>query len=257
MIKGPPADRAFNPDGTPTKAAEGFARSKGVSVSDLQIRPMDGGQYAVAVVRQAGRPAGIVLAEALPGLLATLRFEKPMRWNSSNVVFSRPIRWLLALFGEQVISFEFAGVRSGNTTRGLRFKQPEQPLVCNPDEYLSVLSAQGILLDPAERQAEIRKQIHALAVQVDGEIADDPALLAEVTNLVEAPTALCGTFDPSHLKLPREVLISVMKKHQRYFPVQVSDPGWIKESGKSPSPAALYRSAQRRQPGTGCGCGRQ
>ncbi len=191
-------------------------------MSDLQIRQMDGGQYTVATVRQVGRPAGIVLAEALPGLLATLRFEKPMRWNSSNVAFSRPIRWLLALFGEQVIHFEFAGVRSGNTTRGLRFEQPEKPLIRHPDEYLTVLSAQGILLDPAEREAEIRKQIHALAVQVDGEIADDPALLAEVTNLVEAPTALCGTFDSSHLKLPREVLISVMKKHQRYFPVQVS-----------------------------------
>ena len=234
VIKGPPADRAFNPDRTPTKAAEGFARSKGVSVSDLQIRPLDGGQYAVAVVRQAGRPAGIVLAEALPGLLATLRFEKPMRWNSSNIFFSRPIRWLLALFGEQVIPFEFAGVRSGNTTRSLRFKQPESSVVRNPDEYLSVLSAQGILLNPAERQAEIRKQIHALAVQVDGEIADDPALLAEVTNLVEAPTALCGTFEPSHLKLPREVLISVMKKHQRYFPVQVSTPDVSKKAGNLP-----------------------
>jgi glycyl-tRNA synthetase len=234
VIKGPPADRAFNPDGTPTKAAEGFARSKGVSVSDLQVRPIDGGQYAVAVVRQAGRPAGIVLAEALPGWLATLRFEKPMRWNSSNVVFSRPIRWLLALFGGQVIHFEFAGVRSGNTTRGLRFKQPEQPLVRNPDEYFSVLSAQGILLDPAERQAEIWKQIQALAVQVDGEIADDPALLAEVSNLVEAPTALCGTFDPSHLKLPREVLISVMKKYQRYFPVQASGPEVTKKTGNPP-----------------------
>ncbi len=100
LVKGPPAERAFDTFGAATKAGEGFARSKGISVHDLQVREMDGGRYVVAAVRQAGRPALEVLAEALPGLIAGLRFDKSMRWNRTNVYFSRPIRWLLALYGE-------------------------------------------------------------------------------------------------------------------------------------------------------------
>jgi glycyl-tRNA synthetase len=223
VIKGPPANRAFGPDGAPTPAAEGFARSKNVAVSDLQVLEMDGGRYVAAVVRQAGRPAVEVLSETLPSLIASLRFEKSMRWNSSNVPFSRPIRCLLAIFGAgdacQVVPFEYAGLTSDDKTRGLRFRQPEEQRVRSPQEYYDFLASQGILLDTHERQTAIRRQVETLAGEVGGAIQDDPALLAEVTNLVEAPTALRGAFDPEHLKLPREVLISVMKKHQRYFPV--------------------------------------
>ena len=219
VVKGPPADRAFDQDGVPTKAGEGFARSKGLVVSELQIREMDGGRYAVALVRQEGRPAPAVLAETLPGLIAGLRFDKSMRWNSSNIAFSRPIRWLLALFGQQVVPFEYAGLISGDATRGLRFHDPAEFTVGSPQDYLSRLAAQGILLDVAERRQRIQSQVEALAHVVDGEIIADADLLAEVANLVEAPTVLRGSFDPSNLELPREVLISVMKKHQRYFPV--------------------------------------
>lgn len=220
VIKGPPASRAFNPDGTPTPAAQGFARSKGVALSDLQVREIDGGLYTVAIVRQEGRPTPLVLAEALPGLIGALRFEKPMRWNSTNVFFSRPIRWLLALYGEQVIPFEFAGVSSGNITRGLRFHQPEEIAIQKPSDYFAALSAQGIILDGDARQRQIITQVNALAAEVGGETPADQALLDEVTNLVEAPQPLRGAFDASHLNLPQEVLISVMKKHQRYFPIQ-------------------------------------
>ena len=224
VIKGPPADRAYGPGGEPTKAAEGFARSKGVALADLQVREIDGGRYVAAVVRQSGRPALEVLAEALPGLVAGLRFDKSMRWNHSNVAFSRPIRWLLALLGEgpgrQVITFEYAGLHSGDRTRGLRFRQPEEFTVESPAAYYEFLRSQGILLDIHERQATIREQVGRLAAQAGGSIPDDPALLDEVANLIEAPTALLGSFDAGYLKLPREVLISVMRKHQRYFPVE-------------------------------------
>jgi len=232
VIKGPPAGRAFGPDGAPTQAAEGFARSKGVALSDLKTREIDGGSYVVALVRQEGRPAVDVLAEALPGMIAAVRFDKPMRWNSSNVSFSRPIRWLLALYGadearskqgSQVIPFEYAGLKSGDRTRGLRFRQPEEQTVRSPQEYFAFLRGQGIVLEPVERQASVRRQVEQLAKQTGGAALDDPALLAEVANLVEAPTALCGSFDPAYLELPREVLISVMKKHQRYFPVIGAD----------------------------------
>jgi len=223
VIKGPPADRAFDASGALTKAGEGFARSKGIAVGDLQVREMDGGRYAAAVVRQAGKPAQEVLAEALPGLIAGLRVDKAMRWNSSNIAFSRPIRWLLALIGAgetyTVAPFSYAGLRSGASTRGLRFLEPAEIQVKSPAEYFAALAAQGILLDKAERQAVILDQVQALAAGVGGTILDDPALLSEVANLVEAPTALRGTFSEEYLKLPREVLVSVMKKHQRYFPV--------------------------------------
>ncbi len=219
LAKGPPAERAYDPSGAPTKAAEGFARSKGLEVSDLEVREMDGGRYVVAIVRQAGQHAPDVLAEALPNLIASIRFDKSMRWNRSNVAFSRPVRWLLALFGEQVLPFEYAGLVSGNVTRGLRFHQPEEIRVSSVKDYFNALAAQGIILDQEDRRNTIREQVENLAAEVGGAVLNDPALLEEVTNLVEAPTALRGTFDPTHLDLPREVLVSVMKKHQRYFPV--------------------------------------
>ncbi|MBP1692529.1 MAG: glyQS [Chloroflexi bacterium] len=229
IVKGPPADRAFDRLGEPTKAAEGFARSKGVTVSDLQVREVDGGRYVTAVVRQAGRPTPLVLSEALPGLIAALRFDKPMRWNHSNVFFSRPIRWLLAILGEgeasQVIPFEYASVQSGRSTRGLRFHQPAEITVDGPASYFRLLSEQGICWDKGERQSSIASQVNALAAQAGGIAPVDLDLLNEVANLVEQPTALLGSYDPASLELPREVLISVMKKHQRYFPITTRTAG--------------------------------
>ncbi|MDD5466533.1 MAG: glycine--tRNA ligase subunit beta [Anaerolineales bacterium] len=219
VVKGPPVERAFGPDGSPTPAGLGFARSKGVEVKDLEVRELNGGSYVVAVVRQAGKPTLDVLAEALPGLVAALRFDKSMRWNASNASFSRPIRWLLALYGDQVVPFEYAGLWSGNLTRGLRFETPQEIAVASPAEYFKLLEAQGIVLDGARRRELIHFAMQALAEEVDGEVLPDDELLAEVSNLVEAPNVLRGEFDPSHLELPAEVLISVMKKHQRYFPV--------------------------------------
>ncbi|MBN2147522.1 MAG: glycine--tRNA ligase subunit beta [Anaerolineales bacterium] len=219
VVKGPPAARAYDALGQPTPAAEGFARSKGLSVGDLQVREIDGGQYVTAVVRQAGRPAAQVLGEALPGLIAALRFDKSMRWNSTNVAFSRPLRWLLALVGEQVVPFGYAGLQSSNRTRGLRFTQAEEIVVPAAGEYFRCMAEQGILLDQQERRQSILAQVRSLAAEVGGYALEDPALLAEVANLVEAPAALRGAFDPQHLALPRDVLITVMKKHQRYIPV--------------------------------------
>jgi glycyl-tRNA synthetase len=220
VVKGPPAARSFDTFGQPTPAAEGFARSKGVAVSDLQVRDLDGGQYVVALVQSSGRPALIVLAEALPELIGALRFEKSMRWNSSNVSFSRPIRWLLALFGVQVVPFEFAGLRSGRLTRGLRFREQEVISVGSPAEYWEVMDRQGIVLDQGARRVEVESQVVDLASEVRGTVSSDPTLVSEVANLVEAPAGLRGSFDPSYLDLPGEVLISVMRKHQRYFPVE-------------------------------------
>ena len=130
--------------------------AKACAVAELQVREIDGGSYVVAVVRQAGRPAPEVLAEALPGLIASLRFDKSMRWNSSNVAFSRPIRWLLALFGEPApVPFEYAGLIAGRSTRGLRFANRQDTARRQPRGLLSTSwQAQGILLDGAQRRGQ-------------------------------------------------------------------------------------------------------
>ena len=219
-VKGPPAARAYDAVGNPTKAAQGFARSKGIQVDELAVREIDGGEYIVALVREAGRPAGEVLGERLSGVVGALRFDKSMRWNQTNIAFSRPVRWLLALHGEHVVPYSYAGLQSGRTTRGLRTSSPAEFAVDDPAAYFAALESQGIVLDVETRQAGILAALKALAVEVGGELSHDPALLAVVTNEVEAPATLRGSFDVEFLDLPREVLVAVMKKHQNYFPVE-------------------------------------
>ncbi len=223
-VKGPPADRAFDAEGKPTKTAEGFARSRGVAVEQLQVRDFDNGRYVVVEMYEAGKSALEILAEALPGVIANLRFTKSMRWNDSGVSFSRPIRWLVALFGETIVPFNYAGLKSGRVTRGLRFSEGAEKILQSPADYPTYLQAQGIILDSAQRREEIWEQALALAEKVGGTLKQDPDLLVEVSNLVERPAALLGSFDLRYLQnLPAEVLISVMKKHQRYFPVINAD----------------------------------
>jgi glycyl-tRNA synthetase len=219
LVKGPPAKIAFDEEGRPTRAAQGFAKSQGVAVESLEVRELDGGQYVVAVRVEKGQPVAEVLATILPDLIASHRFPLSMRWNATNVVFSRPIRWIMALLGDTVIPFEYAGVRSGCASRGLRPLHSPEIVIQRAEDYFALMEANSIVVDLEKRRHMIRQQVDKLAAEVGGRIPDDPALLDEVTNLVEYPTALLASFDPEYLKLPQEVLITVMKKHQRYFPV--------------------------------------
>src|SRR5258706_7752742 len=220
LVKGPPAGRAFDKDGIATPAGMGFAKSKGLAVKDLEVREIDGGKYVVAIVRQKGRPAPEVLAEALPAFVAGIKFEKSMKWNQSGVAFSRPIRWFVALLGSSVIPFEYAGVVAGNVSRGLRPYDSPDITIASADKYFDVIRKAGIVLDSEERSQLIVEMVKKAAASVGGEAIIEPGLLAEVTNLVEKPTAVLGGFNAEFLSLPRDVLISVMKKHQRYFPVE-------------------------------------
>ncbi|MFN2112732.1 MAG: glycine--tRNA ligase subunit beta [Anaerolineales bacterium] len=221
LVKGPPRERAYDEAGKPTKAAEGFAKSKGVDVADLEIKEIDGGEYVVAVERKTGLPAREVLQTALPELIQSIRFGQSMRWNDPSLAFSRPIRWLMALHGESWIPLSYAGLEAGPLTRGLRFVDGGRDIqVDSPQAYFKALADQGILLDQDLRRQRILKDVGHLADRADGKAVEDDSLLTEVTHLVEAPTALLGEFDPTFLDLPREVLISVMKKHQRYFPIE-------------------------------------
>ncbi len=218
-IKGPPASAAFDADGNPTRAAQGFARSKGADVADLVVRETEGGAYVFVTQHVPGRAAAEVLADMLPDWIAKLRFPRAMRWNETGVAFSRPIRWLLALLGEDEVHFTYAGLQSGRVTRGPRPAGSPEVALAAATDYRPTLASYGVLVDQDARKAEILRQVQAVAAEVGGQIPDDPALLEEVTNLVEVPTALLGSFEKRYLTLPQDVLIAVMKKHQRYFPV--------------------------------------
>jgi glycyl-tRNA synthetase len=223
VVKGPPADRAFDASGKPTPAAVGFAKSRGLSVDDLSVLEEGGKRYVSAVVREVGRPSLDVLAERLPDLIAGIKFEKSMRWNGSNVSFSRPLRWLVALHGPAVVGFEYAGVRSGRVTYGLRPYGSPAYEIRHAADYRATIDNATIVLHTDARRKAIAAGAHELARSVGGVIPDDPALLDEVTNLVERPTPLLGSFEERFLALPPMALVAVMRKHQRYFPVYKGD----------------------------------
>ncbi|MGE3537704.1 MAG: glycine--tRNA ligase subunit beta [Candidatus Tectimicrobiota bacterium] len=223
LVKGPPANRAFDAQGKPTQAAVGFARSRGVPVEALQVIEDNGGRYVAAVVHETGRHTVQVLGEALPDCLAALTFGKSMRWNSTNVAYSRPLRWLLALYGPHVVPCTYAGVSSGRRSRGLRPYDSPTITIDDAAHYEQSLRQHGIVLQREERQATITTEAAALAAQHGGSYRHDQELLDEVTNLVECPTVFCGRFEARFLALPAAVLVAVMKKHQRYFPLYAAD----------------------------------
>jgi len=224
-IKGPPAERAFDQNGDPTKVAEGFARGKGVEVKDLLVKEIDGGSYVFASVHQKGRSTVEVLMEALPNLISGIKFDKSMRWlpgfgSDNDVVnFSRPIRWIVALFGITIIPFEYANLVAGNSSVGLRPYGSLPILIRSAASYPSLMQENEIILSVQERQDLIKSGVERLADSVGGIALLTDELLSEVANLVEKPYPFLGSFSKEFLALPGEVLISVMKKHQRYIPL--------------------------------------
>ncbi|MDK2820886.1 MAG: glycyl-tRNA synthetase beta chain [Clostridia bacterium] len=218
-IKGPPKKIAFTPEGEPTKAALGFAKNQGVKVENLVIREHGGGEYVFALKREAGHPATEVLPDLLTSLVNNLNFPKPMRWGSYNMRFARPIRWILSLFGNEVISLELAGLKSSDNTYGHRFLSPGPHKVPSAREYFQVLEENYVIVDQNYRRRLIWEQITSLASKEGGKVKEDPDLLEEITYLLEYPTALTGRFNSDYLRLPTEVVITPMVDHQRYFPV--------------------------------------
>ncbi|RMF49878.1 MAG: glycine--tRNA ligase subunit beta [Chloroflexota bacterium] len=223
LVRGPSASIAFDAEGKPTQAALGFARKQGIDPSALKPMQLEGGTYAAAYVHIKGKSALEVLSANLPSLISSIRFAESMRWNSSGVAFSRPIRWFLALFGNLPLSFAYADVWSAPFTRGARPKGSPKLAISSAAEYFAVMRREGILVDPAERRAAIQAQAEQLAAQVGGQLLQDDALLDEVVNLVEQPTALRGSFPSRFLQLPRDVLIAVMRNKQRYFAIEDMD----------------------------------
>ncbi len=226
--RGPSLKAAFHADGTPSRAAEGFARSCGLPVSRLVSQ--DGYLYA-RIVRE-GQAAAVVLPTVLTQILEGLRWSKSMRWNASGVSFPRPVRWLLVLLDSVAVPFAWAGVEARAATRGPRFLEARHPgqaaaplyhAVENAAAYRQWLETQGVILDREERQAAVLRQVERAAARLGGRVQAEADLVAEVTDLVEAPRVLAGAFPPEYLDLPVPVLITVMRKHQRYFPVYRAD----------------------------------
>ena len=222
-FRGPSAKIAFDADGNPTKAAAGFARGKGVDVSALERRDVDGTEYVFATRRIPSREVAELLPGILGGIITSIPWPKTQRWGSRHEQFSRPVRWLLALFGAEVVPVEFAGLVAGNATRGHRFLAPGPHEVSDADALIDVLRGAFVVPSEAEREASIREQVRAVEERT-GLAADLPAkTMEEVVNLAEYPTVMVGSFDELFLAVPKEITVDAMLVHQRYFPLFNAD----------------------------------
>ncbi|HVJ50206.1 glycine--tRNA ligase subunit beta [Desulfitobacterium sp.] len=217
-VKGPAVKAAYDAERNPTKAAQGFARGQGVEPKDLFEQELNGIPYVYARKFEAGKPAAELLAQFCLDLITGLHFPKPMRWADLDFRFARPIRWIVALFGIEVIPFEFVGLTSGRVTRGHRTLGHDVELK-NPTHYVEDLRKVYVMVNPEERKKVIGEQIQKLAQQVGGSVDEDAELLEEVMHIVEYPTALMGEVANKYMHLPEAVITTPMKDHQRYFPV--------------------------------------
>ena len=219
---GPATQAAFDADGQPTKAAMGFARSKGVTVDDLQIVDTAKGRYVMVVEEIRGRATGALLPDVLDTLLRSIPFPKSMRWAAGSLHFARPIQWLLALYDGQVVDCTVEGVRTGKTTLGHRFMAPDPITVEDFSQYQQSLQDSFVVVDPDKRRNlvidEVRQAVRE-KVGEDGTPVLHEGLIDTVTNLVEYPRGVCGSFSEKFLALPEEALVTSMREHQKYFPV--------------------------------------
>ena len=229
-VKGPPLERAYDPSGAATEALRGFARSQGLSPEALTVEQVKGTPYLFAAKELPGEAAETLLPEILPRLLRGISFARPMYWDNKGDRFPRPVRWLLAFYGSQVIPFKFAGILSGKETFGHRFLAPGPFVVDSIPAYFDCLEQNRVVLDQEKRREKIRRELAEKAAAAGGYPLIDESLLEEVTYLVEYPVAVTGAFGRDYLELPREVLITTMQVHQRFFPVLGEDNGALEPS---------------------------
>ena len=217
---GPYSNVAFDADGNPTKAAEGFARANNISFDQVARTTDEKGERLYYAQEVAGADASAELPTAVSDSLNKLPIAKRMRWGSSRIEFVRPVQWVLMLLDNKVVEANILGVQSNYFTKGHRFHANREIVITTPDAYESTLKEQGkVMVDYEERKALIREQVIAEGIKLGGEAVIDEDLLDEVTSLNEWPTALAGTFDELFLDIPSQALISSMKEHQKYFHV--------------------------------------
>lgn len=228
-LLGPSKKAAYDGDGNFTKAAQGFARSKGVAPEDLKVVDTPKGEYLMLVREVVGGETAGLLPAVFDSIIGEISWPKSMRWGANRLTFARPIQWILALFGSDVISFEHEGISSSNLTAGHRFHENSFFPVESVDDYFELLESKKVIVDPQIRRQKVIEEINgALKANNEltgGSVAIDEGLVDTVTNLVETPVGVCGTFDEKFLQLVPEVLITSMREHQKYFPVVNSDGG--------------------------------
>lgn len=218
--RGPALTAAFDDDGVATKAAQGFAKSCGVEVEDLEKLETDKGAWLAFRSEQKGEKTETLLPDIVSSALLSLPIPRRMRWGAGDVEFVRPVHWIVLLFGKKVVSASILGITTSAETRGHRFHHPQKIKIPGPLDYLAVLNQKGhVIPELDERRDRIRQQIETLATELGGAAIMPASLLDEVTGLVEWPKAIAGEFDQRFLELPPEVLISAMQDHQKYFPI--------------------------------------
>jgi glycyl-tRNA synthetase beta chain len=250
--RGPPVQAAFDPAGNPTRAASAFAASCGVALSAL-VRETDpkGNEYLAFTGVKPGQSAASLLPGIVHKALDALPIPKRMRWGDSEAQFVRPVHWVVMLYGREVLESTILETRAGNSTRGHRFMAPAAIRMAAPVSYEKALLSRGKVIASFEtRRDRIREQVVATATELGGRALIDAALLDEVTALVEWPVALAGQFEPRFLRLPREVLISTLQDHQRYFPVEDAHgrllPNFITLSNIDSTDVAVVRAGNER-----------
>lgn len=221
-ISGPAKKVGFDPQGNPTPAAIGFAKSQGLTVSELKVRRTEKGEYLFVEREVRGEATAILLEKILPEIFSSLDFPRSMRWNGEGVAFVRPIRWIVALYGGEVVPFSYAGVKADRTSYGHRILSPEPFKVADFAAYQKEIRKRFVLIDPKERYDLIVQEMANLAAEKKGRIEEDETLVWQAAFMVEYPKAVCGSFDPSFLEVPKEVIIAPMKEHQGYFPLETS-----------------------------------
>ena len=219
FIKGPSKKVAFDESGQPTKAALGFLKSQGAQEKDAIIQLVGDIEYIFVKKHEKGKETSEILKSILPEIIYSLSFPKSMRWSNYNIKFARPIRWIVALLGEEVIEFSMEGVSSSKITRGHRTLSNKEIEINNADEYIDKMRNEFVMVSQHERKKVIVDQINKIVQDKNAKALIDEELLEEVIYLVEYPTALMGEFEDEFLELPKEAVITPMKEHQRYFPV--------------------------------------
>ncbi|HVY45068.1 MAG TPA: glycine--tRNA ligase subunit beta, partial [Minicystis sp.] len=218
-LTGPPVKAAFK-DGAPTKAAEAFAAKVGVSVAELRKVETPKGEYLVGTRRETGRAAMQLLPAALAEIAAAIPFRKSMRWGAGEFAFGRPVQWLVALFGKEVVPAAVAGVHAGRVSRGHRFLGGSHVVIDEPASYLDALKNEHVLADPVERADVMRRRLEHAARELGGRLIEDEFLVHENLSMVEEPHVLVGGYAEEFLELPERVILEVAKGHQRYFGVR-------------------------------------
>ena len=218
QVVGPPASRGLDSEGQPSQAAQGFARSQGIDVARLEPIETERGLYLGFNRQVEGQPVRDILGSSLEDMVRSLSWPRSMYWGESRFRFIRPLRWYVALWDEEVVPFEFEGLRAGNLTRGHRFLGEQAIPIASADQYLEGLRKGFVLVDASEREERILKELESQVP--DGlSVLEDAALLGTVTQLNEYPSVLCGRFDEAFLEIPKEVLVTVLRYHQKYFSV--------------------------------------